>query len=145
VGSKGIVGNGWLGATECSRARKRDYGVGAIWCRGGVITIGSACFNMQWKVTHSARLPCNCMEGIRCKTANDMVSHFTWSVDHQFSRKKENYYLILGNEAVNFGKELARRMASSGMLHRVALVRTDVSEELGTSIIRVTRIGELRT
>jgi hypothetical protein len=36
-------------------------------------------------------------------------------------------------------------MASSGMLRRVALVRTDVSEELSTSFIRVTRIGELRT
>jgi hypothetical protein len=36
-----------------------------------------------------------------------------------------------------------RRMASSGMLHRVALVRTDVSEELSASIIRMTRIGEL--
>jgi hypothetical protein len=37
------------------------------------------------------------------------------------------------------------RMASSGMLRRVALVRTDVSEELSASIIRVTRIGELGT
>jgi hypothetical protein len=36
-------------------------------------------------------------------------------------------------------------MASSGMLPRVALVRTDVSEERSTSIIRVTRIGKLRT
>jgi hypothetical protein len=36
-------------------------------------------------------------------------------------------------------------MASSGMLRRVALVKTDVSEELSTSIIRVTRIGELGT
>jgi hypothetical protein len=36
-------------------------------------------------------------------------------------------------------------MASSGMLRRVALVRTDVSEELGSSFIRVTRIGELGT
>jgi hypothetical protein len=34
-------------------------------------------------------------------------------------------------------------MPSSGMLRRVALVRTDVSEELSASIIRVTRIGEL--
>jgi hypothetical protein len=31
------------------------------------------------------------------------------------------------------------------MLRRVALVRTDVSEELSASIIRVTRIGELGT
>jgi hypothetical protein len=34
-------------------------------------------------------------------------------------------------------------MASSGMLRRVALVGTDVSEELCASIIRVTKIGEL--
>jgi hypothetical protein len=36
-------------------------------------------------------------------------------------------------------------MAYSGMLRRVALVRADVSEELGASIIWVTRIGELGT
>jgi hypothetical protein len=36
-------------------------------------------------------------------------------------------------------------MASSGMLRRVALVRTDVSEELSASFIRVTKIGELGT
>jgi hypothetical protein len=36
-------------------------------------------------------------------------------------------------------------MPSSGKLLRVALVRTDVSEEHGASIIRVTRIGELGT
>jgi hypothetical protein len=40
---------------------------------------------------------------------------------------------------------LLRIMPSSGMLRRVALVRTDVSEELRFSIIRVTRIGELGT
>jgi hypothetical protein len=34
-------------------------------------------------------------------------------------------------------------MLSSGMLRHVALVRTDVSEELNISNIRVTRIGEL--
>jgi hypothetical protein len=36
-------------------------------------------------------------------------------------------------------------MVSSGMLRRVALVRTDVSEALSASFIRVTRIGELGT
>jgi hypothetical protein len=36
-------------------------------------------------------------------------------------------------------------MVSSGMLRRVAVVRTDVSEEPGASFIRVTRIGELGT
>jgi hypothetical protein len=36
-------------------------------------------------------------------------------------------------------------MASSGMLRRVALIRTDVSEEPSASFIRVTRIDELGT
>jgi hypothetical protein len=38
-----------------------------------------------------------------------------------------------------------RRMTSSEMLRRVALVRTNVSEELSSCIIRVTRIGEIGT
>jgi hypothetical protein len=36
-------------------------------------------------------------------------------------------------------------MPSSGTLRRVALVRTDVSEELSASFIRVKRIGKLET
>jgi hypothetical protein len=36
-------------------------------------------------------------------------------------------------------------MASSGMLRRLALVRTDVAEELNASFIRVTGLGELGT
>jgi hypothetical protein len=36
-------------------------------------------------------------------------------------------------------------MPSSGMLRRVTLVRTDVSEERSASFIRVTRIGEIGT
>jgi hypothetical protein len=37
------------------------------------------------------------------------------------------------------------KMASSWMLRRVALVRTEVPEELSASFIRMTRIGELGT
>jgi hypothetical protein len=36
-------------------------------------------------------------------------------------------------------------MVSSGLLRRMALVRTDVSEEPGASFIRVTKISELGT
>jgi hypothetical protein len=36
-------------------------------------------------------------------------------------------------------------MAPFGMLRRVALVRTDVSEEPGASFIKVEKIGELGT
>jgi hypothetical protein len=36
-------------------------------------------------------------------------------------------------------------MVTSGMLRCVALVRTDVLEELSASFIRVTRIGDLGT
>jgi hypothetical protein len=34
-------------------------------------------------------------------------------------------------------------MASSGILRRLALIRTDVSEELSASFIKVTKIDEL--
>jgi hypothetical protein len=36
-------------------------------------------------------------------------------------------------------------MASSGMLRRVALIKTDVSEEGSSSFVWMTRIGELGT
>jgi hypothetical protein len=42
-----------------------------------------------------------------------------------------------------FNEIVHKRMAPSRMLRRVALVRTDVSDEISISIIRVTRIGEL--
>jgi hypothetical protein len=36
-------------------------------------------------------------------------------------------------------------MPSSGMLRRIVILRSEVSEELNASAIRVTRIGELGT
>jgi hypothetical protein len=48
-------------------------------------------------------------------------------------------------ENLKYRRDWLSRMASSTMLRHVALVRTDVSEELSTSFIRVTRIGELGT
>jgi hypothetical protein len=44
-----------------------------------------------------------------------------------------------------FSRQWLGRMPSSGMWRHVALVRTDVSEECITFIIRVTRMSELRT
>jgi hypothetical protein len=73
---------------------------------------------------------------------------FLWNVgcykSHTAShpRRQHSSSLECLREAVN--RKLSRRMASSGMLRRVVLVRTDVSEELSVSIIRVT-IGELGT
>jgi hypothetical protein len=45
----------------------------------------------------------------------------------------------------SYVRSAERRMVSSGLLRRVALVRTDVSEEPGASFIRVTKIGALGT
>jgi hypothetical protein len=42
---------------------------------------------------------------------------------------------------ISFKLILLRRIVSSGVLRHVALIRTDVSEELSASFIRVTRIG----
>jgi hypothetical protein len=46
---------------------------------------------------------------------------------------------------LRFSRRWLWRMPSSGMLRRVTLVRTKVSEELSASIISVRRIGELGT
>jgi hypothetical protein len=55
------------------------------------------------------------------------------------------YLTLLDLLMDELGEENQLRMVSFGMLRHVALVRTDVSEELSASFIRVTRIGELGT
>jgi hypothetical protein len=49
------------------------------------------------------------------------------------------------SELLVYNSIYSRKIASSGILRRVALVRTDVSEELSTCFIKVTRIGEIGT
>jgi hypothetical protein len=53
-------------------------------------------------------------------------------------------YVLISSYVVRFEVFTAVTM-KNGMLHRVALVTTDVSKELSFSIIRVTRIGEQGT
>jgi hypothetical protein len=53
------------------------------------------------------------------------------------------YDIRINEDLMKAYYQMSWRMPSSGMLRRVALVRTDVSEEPSASIIKVTRIGEL--
>jgi hypothetical protein len=70
----------------------------------------------------------------------------TWNVKGKFTSDR----MIRANIKMDlvdlgYGQVKSLRMPSSGMLRRVALVRTDVSEEHIASIITVTIIGELGT
>jgi hypothetical protein len=60
-------------------------------------------------------------------------------------RKLRHYFAIVHCSVEISVNVSGCRMASSGVLRRVALVRTDVSEELSASFIRVKRICELGT
>jgi hypothetical protein len=51
---------------------------------------------------------------------------------HGVTSQKPSFYIL----------DMINRMVSSGMLRRVALVRSDVSEELSASFIRVTEIDD---
>jgi hypothetical protein len=69
---------------------------------------------------------------------------FTWHMNCQSLSQTAAFCGFRNRSYIAYYITLSR-MASSGMLRRVALVRTDVSEELSASFIRVTRIGELGT
>jgi hypothetical protein len=69
---------------------------------------------------------------------NQEALHNWWAHAHISSQDKSS---------IHFKGQIRwkRRMASSGMLRSVALVSTDVSEELIATIIRMTRIDDLGT
>jgi hypothetical protein len=70
------------------------------------------------------------------------LSHFlSYDMCNQWNWHKQYWFCV----RLRFSRRWLWRMVSSGMLRRVALVRTDVSEEPSASFIRVTRIGELWT
>jgi hypothetical protein len=70
-----------------------------------------------------------CISKSQCRTA---VAIFLF-----FPLQTNTFYTRNNNQV--------RRIPSSGMLRRVGLVRADVSEERITSIIKVTRTGNLGT
>jgi hypothetical protein len=64
---------------------------------------------------------------------------------HALCRRRISKLILRNHVRFEVIKAVTMKMQSSGMLCRVALVRTDVPEELRVSIIKVTRIGELGT
>jgi hypothetical protein len=69
--------------------------------------------------------------------------HYLW--DHVSEKLMQKISTKQAADDLRCSRRWLWRMASSGMLRRVALVRTDVSEEASASFIRVTRIGGLVT
>jgi hypothetical protein len=78
----------------------------------------------------------------RVKSLSFPEETFPW-IHHSISVIPELTLFYIGYRTCNF--LLSRRIVSSGLLRRVALVRTDVSEEPGASFYRVIKIGELGT
>jgi hypothetical protein len=83
--------------------------------------------------------------GFEVFTAVTMKNSVCWNIRTQFVLHRRH---ITSPLPVNATKDLRysrRRMPFSGMWRRVALVRTDVTVEHITSIIKVTKIGKLGT
>jgi membrane protein required for beta-lactamase induction len=93
-------------------------------------------------ITHNHKLESNTSH-VYENITNAVITSLNWQVwEERYLTTQKLPYCY----AVRYiGATISWRMVSSGMLRRVDLVRTDVSEELSTSSIRVTRIGELGT
>jgi hypothetical protein len=68
-----------------------------------------------------------------------------YSPQHPVLKHPQFYLSKIVKLLISIKSHPSWRMASSWTLRLVALVRTDVSEEISASFIRATRIGELRT
>jgi hypothetical protein len=79
------------------------------------------------------------------KTTKTQNIHIKYKFRHRHISSKICRYLLYCDKWRCLWAEPGCRMTSYGMLRRLALVRTDVSEELSATFIRVTRIGEIWT
>jgi hypothetical protein len=85
-------------------------------------------------------------------TGVTMKNAVFWDIKTKFLPHKKYYvsgrcevFTAVPMKNAAFWEHSSYRKQSSGMLSRMALVRTDVLEELSASIIRVTRVGKLGT
>jgi hypothetical protein len=68
-----------------------------------------------------------------------------WYTRKNSVRTSKKIHYVFTTETSRFSRRWLWRMPSSGILRRVTLVRTGVTEELSAYIIRVTRISNRRT
>jgi hypothetical protein len=114
--------------------------------------VGQACWRTECQVEYTKNVTAH---GGNYKQHNNFYSSYAssvgWSVGIVRSRTKGHgvfffcLFLCASSVVICLDDDKQWTVASSGMLRRVAVVRTDVLEELSSSIIRVTRISELGT
>jgi hypothetical protein len=93
--------------------------------------------------SHEIRYRCTNYTAVKIQSSCDclpiiMRIRKEWICPHAYA--KQNDMLQICYQEHLIPNKIFQRMVSSGMLRRVVLVRTDVSEEISASFIRVTRI-----
>jgi hypothetical protein len=94
---------------------------------GGCMVVSAGLDTVEWR-----KISCSYPE---CNPGQPVRSHSLWLLNYPGS------WTYTGHAKARS----CWRMASSGVLRLLVLVRTDVSEELRAPFIRMTRIGELAT